>query len=111
MWLRGAICMNFMKIFWTQAVGKSEHGHSVVFLGTEIRDGVESVRFWSSNKPGGYGEKAVPKSKVVRAIFSRIECPANIQRLSELPARDAYLAGLLRKESGAGEVSRMTGLK
>lgn len=102
---------DFMKIFWTQAVGKSERGHSVVFLGTELKDGVEFVRFWSSNKPGGYGEKSVPKSRVARAIFSRIEFPSSIRRLAGLPARDAYLAGLLRKESGAAEVGQMTGLK
>lgn len=102
---------DFMKIFWTQAVGRSEHGHSVVYLGTENKDGVDYVRFWSSNKPGGYGEKSVPKSKVARAIFSRIEFPANIRRVSELPARDAYLAGLLRKESSPAEVRQLTGLK
>ena len=102
---------DFMKIFWSQAVGKSERGHSVIFLGTEMKDGVEFVRFWSSNKPGGYGEKSVPKSKVARAIFSRLEVPANLQRLSELPASDAYLAGLLRKESSAAEVKQMTGLR
>ncbi len=48
---------DFMKIFWTDAVGSNERGHSVVYLGTETMDGVEHVRFWSSNKPGGYGEK------------------------------------------------------
>lgn len=49
---------DFMKIFWTQEVGNREHGHSVVFLGREQRDGVEMVRFWSSNIPGGYGENS-----------------------------------------------------
>ena len=102
---------DFMKIFWNQAVGKSEHGHSVIFLGMEIKDGVEFVRFWSSNKPGGYGQKAVPKSKVARAIFSRFEVPATLVRLSALPSHDAYLAGLLRKESSFAEVKQMTGLK
>ena len=102
---------DFMKIFWNQYVGKSEHGHSVIYLGTEIKDGIEYVRFWSSNKPAGYGEKSVPKSKVVRAIFSRLETPANLVRLSVLPPRDAYLAGLLRKESSPAEVKQMTGLK
>ena len=46
---------DFLKIFWTDAVGKKESGHSVVFLGFENVDGVESVRFWSSNRPGGFG--------------------------------------------------------
>jgi len=102
---------DFMKIFWTSEVGKHERGHSVIYLGTELKDGVESVRFWSSNKPGGYGEKSVPKSRIARAIFSRFEVPANLQRLSGLPARDAYLAGLLRKSSSAAEVKQMTGLQ
>ncbi|NDG73113.1 MAG: hypothetical protein EBY32_17795, partial [Proteobacteria bacterium] len=42
---------DFMKIFWSSDVGKKERGHLVVFLGTETKDGVEHVRFWSSNKP------------------------------------------------------------
>ncbi len=102
---------DFMKIFWTQEVGKNERGHSVIYLGTEVKDGVESVRFWSSNKPGGYGEKSVPKSKIARAIFSRLESPDNLQRLAGLPLRDAYLAGLLRQSSSASEVKQMIGLK
>ena len=102
---------DFMKIFWTDAVGKSEHGHSVVFLGLETKDSVEYVRFWSSNKPGGYGEKSVPRTKVARAIFSRLENPANISRLSLLPARDPYLAGLLTKNSSFAEAARMCGIR
>src|SRR6266516_5965081 len=38
---------DFMKIFWSRQVGKSEHGHSVIFLGTENRLGVQYVRYWS----------------------------------------------------------------
>ena len=101
---------DFLKIFWTDAVGKNEHGHSVVFLGLETKDGVESVRFWSSNKPGGYGEKSVPRSKIARAIFSRLEKPGNISRLSRIPPRDPYLAGLLTKNSSFAEARRMSGL-
>jgi len=64
---------DFMKIFWSPEVGKAEHGHSVIFLGTETKLGIEHVRFWSSNIPFGYGEKTVPKSKIINAIFSRLE--------------------------------------
>src|SRR5438067_2926454 len=46
---------DFMKIFWTTEVGKSEHGHSVIFLGTEKRADGDYIRFWSSNIPAGYG--------------------------------------------------------
>ena len=102
---------DFLKIFWSQSVGKSERGHSVIYLGTEKKGGVECVRFWSSTKPAGYGEKSVPKSRVARAIFSRLETPSNLSLLPVLPPRDAYLAGLLRKESGSAEVKQMTGLK
>ena len=102
---------DFMKIFWTDAVGQSEHGHSVVFLGLETKDGVENVRFWSSNKPGGFGEKSVPRSKVAHAIFSRLENPANISAMDALPRRDAYLAGLLTKNSSFAEAGRMCGFR
>jgi hypothetical protein len=100
---------DFLKIFWTDAVGKNERGHSVIFLGLEIKDGVEYVRFWSSNKPGGYGEKSVPRSKIARAIFSRLEKPENLSGLAGLPRRDSYLAGLLTKSSSFAEARRMSG--
>lgn len=90
---------DFMKIFWTGEVGKLERGHSVVFLGTEKRDGVEMVRFWSSNVPAGYGEKSVPRSKIAQAIFSRLETPENLGRIKTAPELDAYLAGLLSNRS------------
>lgn len=101
---------DFLKLFWTDAVGKNERGHSVVFLGLETKDGVEMVRFWSSNKPGGYGEKSVPRSKIARAIFSRLEKPENISRLALLAPRDPYLASLLSKESSFAEAKRMVGI-
>jgi len=100
---------DFMKIFWSSDVGKKERGHSVVFLGVKTKDGVEHVRFWSSNKPGGYGEKSVPKSKVAAAIFSRLENPSNIQRVATMPKKDAYLASLLTHESSLGEALQKTG--
>lgn len=101
---------DFLKIFWTDSVGQNEHGHSVIFLGLESKDGVDSVRFWSSNKPGGYGEKSVPRSKIARAIFSRLEKPANLSGLAALPRRDPYLAGLLTKNSSYAEALRMSGI-
>ena len=102
---------DFMKIFWNDSVGKNERGHSVVFLGLENKDGVEHVRFWSSNKPNGYGEKSVPKSKVARALFSRLEFPSYLNQLASLPARDKYLASLLSVDSSIGEVRKMTGAR
>jgi len=101
---------DFMKIFWTDAVGKNERGHLVVFLGEEEKNGVPHVRFWSSNKPHGYGEKSVPKSKIARAIFSRLETPANIQNLPSIPKKDAYLASLLTHESSFAEALLQSGV-
>jgi len=101
---------DFMKIFWSSDVGKKERGHLVVFLGTETKDGVEHVRFWSSNKPGGYGEKSVPKSKVAAAIFSRLENPSNMQRAATMPKKDAYLASLLTHESSLSEALQKSGV-
>lgn len=102
---------DFMKIFWNNSIGKNERGHSVVFLGLEKKDGVDHVRFWSSNKPNGYGEKSVPKSKVARALFSRLEYPTNLNQITTLPSRDKYLANMLTAESSMEEVHKMTGSK
>ena len=100
---------DFMKVFWTPAVGKKEHGHSVVYLGTETVNGVESVRFWSSNQGLGYGEKVVPRAKVSHALFSRLERPENISRAVNLPPVDPYLASLLSRESSAAEAREKCG--
>jgi len=100
---------DFMKIFWNDEVGKLEHGHSVIYLGTEKRDGVDYVRFWSSNVPAGYGEKSVPRSKIIRAIFSRLESPANLARVEQMPGLDSYLYGLQTKRSSFAEVQQKCG--
>jgi hypothetical protein len=100
---------DFMKIFWSQQVGKSEHGHSTIFLGMENRLGVQYVRYWSSNIPLGYGEKSVPRNKIAYAIFSRLQTPANLSRINNAPLVDSYLASLLRKRSNFAEATRMCG--
>ena len=101
---------DFMKIFWSQEVGRSEHGHSTIFLGMENRLGVEHVRFWSSNIPSGYGEKSVPRNKIAYAIFSRLETPTNLSRIHDAPVVDAYLASLLRTRSSFAEATQKCGL-
>jgi hypothetical protein len=101
---------DFMKIFWNQNVGRSESGHSVIFLGTTNHPDGEYVRFWSSNIPHGYGEKEVPRSKIAYAIFSRLETPANLTRIHDVPAVDAYLASLLRKKSNFAEATKKCGI-
>jgi hypothetical protein len=101
---------DFMKIFWNKNVGRRESGHSVIFLGTVNRPDGEYVRFWSSNIPRGYGEKEVPRSKIAYAIFSRLEIPANLSRIQNVPETDSYLASLLRKQSSFAEATRMCGI-
>ena len=101
---------DFMKIFWSKQVGRSEHGHSAIFLGTGNRLGVEYFRYWSSNIPSGYGEKSVPRSKIAYAIFSRLQTPANLSRIGSAPIVDSYLASLLRRRSSFAEATQKCGL-
>src|SRR5712664_757973 len=101
---------DFMKIFWSRQVGRTEHGHSTIFLGMENRPDGQYVRYWSSNIPAGYGEKSVPRSKIAYAIFSRLQTPANLARISSAPSVDTYLASLLRSRSSISEAGAKCGL-
>jgi hypothetical protein len=102
---------DFMKIFWSDAVGRREHGHSVIYLGEENVNGVESVRFWSSNLGVGYSEKVVPRKRISAAIFSRLTAPRNLERAASFaPASDPYLAGLLSRDSSFAEARRECGM-
>ena len=102
---------DFMKIFWSDAVGRREHGHSVIYLGEETVNGVPSVRFWSSNTGVGYSEKVVPRKKISAAIFSRLTTPRNLERAPSFqPAADPYLASLLSKDSSLAEARRECGM-
>lgn len=101
---------DFAKLFWNDQIGVKERGHSVIFLGLENGpDGKERVRFWSSNKPGGYGEKSVPLSAVKRVIFSRLHPAPRLEGLARLPAADPYLASLNRVPTTAAAVSERIG--
>ena len=102
---------DFMKIFWNDAVGRKEHGHSVIYLGTVTVNGVESVRFWSSNLGYGYSEKTVPRTRIKAVVFSRLTTPENLGRASDFSPRvDPYLAGLLTKDSNFAEVRHACGM-
>lgn len=92
---------DFAKLFWTNEVGKFEHGHSVIYLGTEKQNGMEMFRFWSSNIPNGYGEKSVPRKRIALAIFSRLTSPQNIG--SRLAPKNEYLASLPNRRSSFQE--------
>jgi len=107
--LERAMPGDFLKIFWTSEVGAAEHGHSVIYLGTETRDGVEHVRFWSSNVPSGYGEKSVPRSKISLMIFSRLEKPENLVRALQMPRFDPYLSHLETRRSSFAEARAKCG--
>lgn len=102
---------DFLKIWWNDQIGSRERGHSVVYLGTTKKDGVEYVRFWSSNQQAGYGEKEVPRSDVKRALFSRFEHPAGLARAKSLPPVDAYLYGLITGPSTVEEMRAKCGIR
>ena len=101
---------DFMKIFWNNNVGRRESGHSVIFLGTSQHPDGEYVRFWSSNIGMGYGEKEVPRAKIANAIFSRLETPANLTRINNVPLTDSYLGSLIRKSSSLAEARQKCGI-
>jgi hypothetical protein len=97
---------DFLKVWWSDEIGSKERGHSVVFLGREKVDGVDHVRFWSSNLPEGYSQKVIPRSKIVRALFSRLDRPAMINRVAALPAVDGFLASMLKRSATQEEVNQ-----
>ena len=101
---------DFMKIFWSDEVGRAEHGHSVIYLGMEKKAGRDFVRYWSSNIPLGYGERSVPRNKIVHAIFSRLAAPANLSRIEAVPRLDPYLGSLERVRSSYAEAKKKCGM-
>lgn len=102
---------DFMKIFWNESIGAAEKGHSVVFLGTNVSNGQETVSFWSSNQPGGYGSKEVPMSRIKRMVFSRLEDPSKLADVEKLPQKDAFLASLEEKTVTPVAAAEAIGLK
>lgn len=83
---------DFLKIWWTDEIGGRERGHHVVYLGHDA----ENVRFWSSNQPGGYGTKSVPRRECRRVLFTRITNPEKFASAKNLPPADPWLAAMLR---------------
>ena len=92
---------DFLKIWWTDKIGGRERGHLVVYLGHDA----DSVRFWSSNQPGGYGTKSVPLSSCKRILFTRITSPEKFEGAGKLPATDPWLAKMLREDFTWEEVA------
>ena len=56
---------DFMKMWWTNAIGKKERGHSVIYLGSQG----DQIHYWSANYPEGYGSKSVAKSQIKHVLF------------------------------------------
>lgn len=94
---------DFIKMFFTEAVGPQERSVSAIYLGREVDHGVEAVRYWTSSRPTGYGEKSVPRSRIAHVVFSRLEAPKNIENALLMPARNAYLASLTARASSLSE--------
>lgn len=103
---------DFMKIWWTDAVGKKERGHSVIYLDERInpQTGIPEVLYFSSGKPHGYGRTWVARDKIVHALFSRLTAPENLARAAALPMTDGYLASLLTVESSFAEAKTQAGV-
>ena len=106
-----ALAGDFMKIWWTEEIGSKESGHSVVFLGNEKKDGVDMVRFWSSNIPDGYGEQLIERAKVKRVLFSRLVDPERLSGIEKLPGKDEFLADMLKRPADWKEVVRLCAVK
>ncbi len=98
---------DFLKLWWTDSMGRDEAGHSVVFLRyTATPEGDPGLEFWSSNKPLGYGKKVVPFTKVRHALFSRCEHPERVLQLLDLPERNDFLASMLKRNTTENEINR-----
>ena len=102
---------DFLKIFWNDQIGVKEFGHSVIYLGHGPNSaGVEVVRYWSSNKRGGYGRAEVPRWKIKRMLFSRLDYPEKINQIRNGLKPDEYLASMLVRSSTPEEVKKMVGI-
>ena len=85
---------DFFKMWWTEAIGRRERGHLVVYISQTST----TVTYWSANQPNGYGTKTVAKSKIKHCIFSRLSAPQNLTNISKLSPKDSFLADMLRKD-------------
>lgn len=97
---------DFMKIFWTDHIGRRESGHLTVL----VKDGGDEVTFWSSNMPDGYGAKTISKSRIRRVIFTRITRPERFNLAPRIGSH-AWLSSLLKKDASMKEVRRHSGMK
>lgn len=131
--LREALPGDFLKISWTESVGRGERGHLGIFdSARDCRPTAPETRpqrhlcFWSSQPnndlevPGdqkgtaGFGLKCVPQSRVVRAIYSRLESFAALNTAPQILGKKSpryvqtELATWLDKERTPEEVERLS---
>jgi hypothetical protein len=101
---------DFLKIWWTDQIGAKEKGHSVIYLGTEKNEsGEEAVRYWSSNSPGGYGERSAPIARIKHMLFSRLENIQRLKNIKSLPPKDPYLSSMLKVDEGYQSMLKTVG--
>jgi len=108
---------DFLKIFWNDKIGKGERGHLVVYLGAN--EAGDKIEVWSSNLSNedgsaGYGTMWIDKSRIQRAVFSRLEHPENLVRwldFSESEKTSDYLVRILKTGSTVEEMHRVTGVR
>lgn len=102
---------DFLKIFWNENIGAAERGHLVVFLGLERKNGAINLRYWSANKPGGYGARSVPLSRMHHLIFTRITAPQNFSRANRLREHHSWLHSMQTRAYTFGEVRRACNIR
>lgn len=108
---KSALPGDFLKLWWTEAIGRDESGHSVVFLGfKKAENGEDGIEIWSANKPGGYGKKVIPLSKVKHAQVSRCDQPHRVAGLLHLGEKNDYLAGMLKRNTTPDEIDKRIAL-
>jgi hypothetical protein len=98
---------DFLKIFWNDQIGSREFGHSVVYLG---RGSNGEIKYWSSNKKGGYGRAEAPLSKIKRTLFSHLSDPGRINQILYAPETESYLASMLSRSSTPEKMYEMVGI-
>ena len=98
---------DFMKIWWTNAIGKKERGHSVIYLGSYG----DQIHYWSANYPEGYGYKSIAKSKIKHVLFSRLTNPAKLVNAHRLTPRDTFLEDMLDKDFTWRQISQFCKIK
>lgn len=98
---------DFLKMWWTDAIGAKERGHLVIYLSQTPT----TVTYWSSNIPGGYGTKTTEKSKIKHRLFSRLTTPKNLPKTTRLSKKDPFLADMLRKDFTWEQVSKACKVK